>query len=192
MVTKKWVGAALAVCVGFGLACESQGGSSSGSVAGEMLGGRKVDAAGLQFEIPVTWNPTAPRSKMRAAQIVIPGEAGDAELAVFHFGEGGGGRVEDNLVRWISQIEMAAGEEPKREFFEKGEFAVTALSATGTLKAGQMGMGPSEPQPDSMLLAAVVEGPGGPWFFKATGPEKTLMPQREAFLAVLKSASRSA
>ncbi len=184
------VGLGVGLLVGVTMvACDSEKSSSSGSLAGELLGGRKVEAAGLHFEVPISWNPTAPRSKIRAAQITIPGDAGDAELAVFHFGEGQGGPVEDNLIRWIGQIEMPAGEEAKREFFENGPFAVTALSARGTLKAGQMGMGPSEPQGNSMLLAAVVEGPGGPWFFKATGPEKTLAAQRDAFLAALKSAS---
>ena len=120
-----------------------------------------VEAAGLRFEVPNTWTPTAPKSRMRAAQVTIPGEPGAAELAVFHFGEGGGGKVEDNLVRWIGQIEPPQGEQPKREFFEEGAFAVTMLSARGTLKAGRMGMGPTEAQPSSMLLAAVVEGPGG-------------------------------
>ncbi len=169
-------------------ACEKEGERSSGSLAGALLGGREVVAAGLKFEVPVTWNPGVPTSQMRAAQVVIPGDAGAAELAVFHFGEGQGGRVEDNLVRWISQIEVPQGEGPKREYFESNGFAVTMLSAAGTLKPSTMGMGPTEAQPDSMLLAAVVEGPGGPWFFKATGPEKTLDPQRDAFVAMLRSA----
>jgi hypothetical protein len=33
----------------------------------------------------------------------------------------------------------------------------------------------------------VVEGPGGPWFFKATGSNKTMAPPRDAFLTMLKS-----
>ncbi len=179
----------LMLLLGLGAGCDSQQGqAASGSLAGELLGGQEVTAAGLVFEVPVTWKPSAPTSPMRKAQVSIPGDAGAAELAVFHFGEGQGGRVEDNLVRWIGQIEAPAGVEPQRDFFEVGSFAVTMLSASGTLKAGQMGMGPAEPQPNSMLLAAVVEGPGGPWFFKATGPEKTLAAQREAFVAMLKSA----
>jgi hypothetical protein len=33
----------------------------------------------------------------------------------------------------------------------------------------------------------VIEGSGGPWFVKATGPDKTLAPQRDAFFSLLKS-----
>ncbi len=182
-----WIGA-LALSVAL---CGCDGGSKpSGSLAGKLLGGRIVEAKGLKVEVPVAWNPTTPKSRMRAAQLTIPGPAGDAELAVFHFGEGQGGRIEDNLVRWLGQIELQAGSEPKRDYFEQSGFAVTMLSAAGTLKAGRMGMGPKEPQPNSLLLGAVVEGPGGPWFLKATGPEKTLEAQREAFVSMLKSAHR--
>lgn len=180
--------AALSVAALVAGGCDSGGEASGGSVAGALLGGREVTAAGLAFEVPVTWVPGTPSSQMRAAQIAIPGEGGAAELAVFHFGEGQGGRVEDNLVRWIGQMELPAGETPQRDYFESGGLAITMLSAAGTLKAGTMGMGPAEAQPDSLLLAAVVEGPGGPWFFKATGPAKTLAPQRDSFVAALKSA----
>lgn len=177
--------AALAVLLVWG--CESGREVGGGSLAGALIGGHEVTAAGLVFEVPITWVPGVPSSQMRAAQVAIPGDGGAAELAVFHFGEGQGGRVEDNLVRWIGQMELPAGETPQRDFFESGGFAVTLLSAAGTLKAGTMGMGPAEAQPNSLLLGAVVEGPGGPWFFKATGPESTLAPQRDAFVAALKS-----
>jgi hypothetical protein len=50
-----------------------------------------------------------------------------------------------------------------------------------------MGMSPSAAQANARLFGAVVEGPGGPWFFKATGPEATMAPAREAFVAMLKS-----
>jgi hypothetical protein len=49
-------------------------------------------------------------------------------------------------------------------------------------------MGPAEPQPGSRLLAAVVEGPGGPWFFKTTGPDETVAAARADFLAMLRAA----
>jgi hypothetical protein len=48
-----------------------------------------------------------------------------------------------------------------------------------------MGSGPTTPQPDSRLIGAVVEGPGGPWFFKATGPSQTLADQRQGFRDML-------
>ena len=183
-------GAALVLVV---TAC-TKSGESAGSLAGELLGGREIEAAGLKFEVPITWNPVPAREGaliMRAAQLTIPGEGGDAELAVFHFGEGRGGKVEDNLVRWASQVEMAPGKEAQRDYFEQGGFAMTVLTAEGTLRASRFGMGPKEAQPNSMMIAAVVEGTGGPWFFKATGSAKTLGTQRQAFTSMLKSSKRA-
>ncbi len=49
-----------------------------------------------------------------------------------------------------------------------------------------MGSGPTTPQPGFRLLGAVVEGEGGPWFFKLTGPEATLASEREAFFGLLR------
>jgi hypothetical protein len=107
---------------------------------------------------------------------------------VFFFGPGGGGSVEANIQRWIDQMEPAKGTHPKPETLEGGKgFKVTWIEVTGTLKPSSMGMGPAAEQPGSRLLGAVVEGPGGPWFFKATGPDATIAGQREAFLTMLKS-----
>ncbi len=125
---------------------------------------------------------------MRLAQAKIPGgETGGGQLAVFYFGPGGGGGVEPNLQRWLGQVELEA--EPQRESFSHGDFTITWVDAMGTLKPSTMGTGPTAPQPGSRLLAAVVEGQQGPWFFKATGPAATLATERDAFINMLKSAT---
>jgi hypothetical protein len=125
---------------------------------------------------------------MRVAQAVISGPAGEAELAVFFFGAGQGGDVEANLQRWMNQVVPGTGDAPRRETFESPGLRVTWVDVHGTLKPGQMGMGPAAPQPDARLLGAVIEGEGGPWFLKASGPEATLAPQRDAFIAMLHTA----
>ena len=122
---------------------------------------------------------------MRIAEASIPGPGGAAELAVFYFGAGQGGGVDANIQRWIGQIEPAQGTTPAREQFQANGLTVTWVDVAGTLKPSSMGMGPSEAQPSSRLLGAVVEGPGGPWFFKATGPDATLGAQRPNFLSML-------
>jgi hypothetical protein len=83
-------------------------------------------------------------------------------------------------------MELAPGAEPRPETFEANNYRITWVDVKGTLLPSTMGMGPSTPMPDARLLGAVVEGPGGPWFFKVTGPDSTLAPQRDAFLAKLK------
>ena len=144
-----------------------------------------VPASSIDMDLPKAWEKQAPSSSMRIAQAAIPGPGGPGEFAVFFFGPGGGGSVDANIERWVGQMETS--DHPKPETFESGGMKVTWVDVKGTMKPSQMGMAPSQPLTDARLYGAVVEGPGGPWFFKATGSNKTMAPQRDAFVAMLKS-----
>jgi hypothetical protein len=124
---------------------------------------------------------------MRAAQFTLPGESEgtDApELILFHFGEGQGGQAQANIDRWIGQIQQADGkpsaERAKRESRKVGSFNVSLVTVDGDFGGGMMGGDPhanphaSGAKTGYRLWAAVVEGKGGPWFFKATGPKGAL------------------
>ncbi len=150
-------------------------------------GGSPIAAPGAIFTLPAGWISETPSSGMRLAQARIPGAGGEGQLTVFHFGTGGGGGLESNLSRWVGQVEVDAGAQPRRETFDSGSFRITWIEVEGTLKPSTMG-GPTEAQPGSRMLAAVVEGLEGPWYFKATGPSATMASQREAFLGMLRSA----
>lgn len=151
------------------------------------LGEDTLAVPGAVFTLPAQWQREAPSSSMRLAQMVIPGEAGDGLLTVFHFGPGGGGGVEANIQRWVGQIEADAGTEPSRAAFAVDSFQISWVETHGTLKPSTMGMGNTEAVPGSTLMGAVVEGAQGPWFFKATGPSATLDAHRDSFLGMLKS-----
>lgn len=144
-----------------------------------------LDLGGAVLDAPETWEFDAPSSSMRLAEAVIPGPGGPALLTVFFFGEGGGGGVDANLARWVGQIE--ADGEPERGEYTVGDFTVTTIAAAGTLLPSGMGAGPSQPVPGSALVGAVIQGPGGPWFLKVTGPEETVDAARDAFDRMLRS-----
>jgi hypothetical protein len=145
-------------------------------------GAPEQPASSLKFDLPAGWRSRPPATHMRLAEATISGPGGPAELAVFYFGPGQGGAADANIARWTDQI---SGGKPEQGSFTANGLKVTWVDARGTLKPSWMGMGPSSEQPNSRLLGAVVEGPGGPWFFKATGPEATLGAQRDAFMAML-------
>lgn len=138
----------------------------------------------IQWALPPGWREEPPTSTMRLAQASIPGPGGAGELAIFQFAGGVGG-VEANLDRWAGQ--MQGGGEPERGSFESGPYTVTWLDAAGTYDPGTMSGGATGPQPGWRMLAAFVEGPGGPWVFKATGPEETMAAARDDFFALLRS-----
>lgn len=141
----------------------------------------------IDFSVPASWQNEQPANNMRVAQAIIPGPGGPGNLVVFYFGPGGGGGVEANIQRWVDQMEIPAGTNPAPETFETNGYRVTWIDVPGTLKPSNMGTGPTTEQPNSRLLGAVVEGPGGPWFFKATGPDSTISAERDNFLTMLKS-----
>ncbi|MEM6796015.1 MAG: hypothetical protein AAF725_18715 [Acidobacteriota bacterium] len=166
----------------------SRGGGSA-ATAPAPGNGLAIVAPGAGFTLPENWISETPASSMRLAQAQIPGAAGPGQLTVFYFGPGGGGGVEANIQRWIGQMEISSSSPPVRESFAHGQFRISWVDVEGTLLPSTMGIGPTEPQPGSRMLGAVVEGVQGPWFFKATGPSATLDAQREAFLTMLRSAT---
>jgi len=170
----------------------SSRGTKATGATGEPRLGEAASAAGLMFALPEGWRQEAPSSSMRLAQAAIPGPGGEGQLAVFFFGPGGGGGVEANLDRWVGQMVPPAGATPSRDSFETGDLRVTFVELDGTLKASQFGMGPAEDQEGFRLFGAVVEGQGGPWFFKITGPEATIKAERENALAMLRDLRRGA
>jgi hypothetical protein len=93
-----------------------------------------------------------------------------------------GGSVDANVQRWAGQFEQKPGDEAKRTQRTIGDLKVTVVEVKGTFKSGMPGMGPATSKEKWALLGAIVETPGGtPWFFKLTGPEKTVTAARADF-----------
>jgi hypothetical protein len=167
---------------------------------------RSETAAGLSFAVPQDWVSSPPSTNMRAAQFAIPaGAGGDApELVLSFFGEGKGGGVASNIERWIGMISGPDGkpatDKAKRETRKVGQFTVSMVTADGSYDAfSGMGMagGMSSAhgggvKSDYRLWGAVVEGPGGPWFFKATGPRAILQKAEPALKALVGSLKKAA
>jgi hypothetical protein len=168
---------------------ESHGTIETGASAAP-ASGERLDLQVVTGSLPAGWTSKPPSSSMRVAEIVLPPAAGDGEageLVAFYFGPGQGGSVEENLQRWLSQMEN--GDEPRREKFFVGGMPVTTIDAGGTYSA--ISMRPGEPAPGPKanwrLLGAIVETPRGSLFIRATGPDPTMRHQRDAFRKFLES-----
>ncbi|HEX6851197.1 MAG TPA: hypothetical protein VF139_07285 [Candidatus Polarisedimenticolaceae bacterium] len=154
-------------------------------------------ATGLAWTLPKGWTEEPPANAMRKAQYKVPGPGGDGECVVFYFGPGQGGAPQANAERWASQFTLADGQPGtsgmKTGSMKVGDVEVLTVEVAGTYSAGSsMGMAPSEPKPGYKLLGAVAEGADANWFFKFTGPEKTVEANRAAFEGMLKSLKRGA
>ncbi|HJQ85393.1 MAG TPA: hypothetical protein VKA21_15005 [Candidatus Binatia bacterium] len=154
--------------------------------------GVRTEHVGLRFTVPAPWTRVPAPSDVRAGQWRIPGAdgTGDGELVLFFFGRGKGGGVDDNLERWYGQVEQP-DKRPSREAAVVTTRTVNGLRVTSVDVAGTyrgMGIGgPAEPKPGSRLLAAVVEGADGPWFFRAVGPAATIAAAKGSFDGLLAS-----
>jgi hypothetical protein len=137
------------------------------------------------------------RSPMRKATYAVPraeGDPEDGDLSV----STAGGTVSMNVDRWVKQFTSDVAGEPVAS--KRSERTVNGLTVTIVELAGTyhpMAMGPQKPgeggaeKRGSMLLGAVVSPPPGRrgelWFFKLTGPKKTVEGARARFDALVDS-----
>ncbi|AUX23609.1 hypothetical protein SOCEGT47_041360 [Sorangium cellulosum] len=141
----------------------------------------------LAWDAPASFESAPNPNAMRKATYKIkraPGDAEDAELSVSR----AGGSVEANITRWIGQFSEKSGE-PKRHELNVGGIKVTVVEIRGTFSgSGMPGMPASAPKPSQAMLGAIAEVPSGEsWFFKMTGPEKTVTAARGDFDKLLNS-----
>jgi hypothetical protein len=129
--------------------------------------------------VPANWTPQVPSSDMRLAQFTIRSDGGSADAAVFYFGQGSGGSVEDNTKRWASQFLDAAGKPatPKTEKGTAGGMPVTWVALDGKYARG-VGSGPQgEAKARQSLRVAVIETDRGNLFFQLWGDEAAIAKQ---------------
>jgi hypothetical protein len=146
---------------------------------------------GLTWTDPPAWPREAPRSSMRVATYRVPraeGDTDDAELAVFYFGPGGAGGIDANVQRWTKQFKDVDAASVKRSDRTISGLAHHVVEVErGTYESGMPGVSPV-PREGYGMIAVIVEAPTGPYFFKLTGPAKTVAAARETLLQVLESA----
>jgi hypothetical protein len=143
------------------------------------------EAAGLRFAVPAEWTRVPAPSDVRAAQYRIPragNDTKDGEIVLYFFGPNRGGGVEENLTRWYGQFTQPDGR-PSKDIAVKTTRKVRGLDVTVVdLSGTYAGMGPgAAPAPNHRMLGAIVEGKGGPWFWKAVGPSATIEAAKPAF-----------
>ena len=136
--------------------------------------------SGLTYEAPDGWNAEESPSRMRLAQWELPGASGEgAEAIIFFFGEGGGGGVDANLDRWFGQFEQPDGSSTRAgatiSHRESEGLKLTIADMRGTYVAPvRPGSSERHNKPRQRMIAAVVEGSGGPWFVRVLGAEATV------------------
>jgi hypothetical protein len=156
--------------------------------------GVTVDLGGLKSTTPSSWQEAPVANRMRIKQFVVPGKDGEAELAIFFFGEGQGGSIDANLERWKKQFQSPSGESADStaktstvKLASGGKATVLDIHGTYMFKARPMDPGPGEPRPNHRMLAAVLESPKGNYFIRLVGPAKIVEHGKKEFDTWLKA-----
>lgn len=160
--------------------------------------GGKVNTYGttgpLRWKAPDSWDGVQPSSSMRLAEYHAPGPDGSepAVMSIFFFGPGGGGGVDANIDRWVGQFSQPDGtpsaKAAKRSERQVNGMKVHLIDVSGTYSAGAaMVQGSAGSKENQRVLGAIVEAPGGLFFFKLLGPKVTMDKQEANFNAFVES-----
>ncbi|MDP9150388.1 MAG: hypothetical protein M3O36_10675 [Myxococcota bacterium] len=132
----------------------------------------------LEWQLPARWQTVANASPFRLATCRVPrapGDDTDAELSITQ----AGGSVEANAERWIGQFDPAGQKTAKRSTRRVGALDVAIVEVQGTYSGGMTKDAPGGA--GWALLGAIAATPGSPYFFKLTGPAKTVLASRREF-----------
>ena len=137
--------------------------------------------ADIAYDVPKGWEVMPNTNQMRKATIKVPRQAGDTDDAELTFTTAGGTK-DANVARWCNQLGQT--EPSKRE-----ERTVNGMSVTIVeVKGAYAGMGGGPKKDNFMLLGAIVPAAEKQlFFFKMTGPEKTVTASRKDFDAFVGS-----
>jgi hypothetical protein len=152
----------------------------------DMSGAPTSDDAPAPFwTAPPAWKMLPNPSTMRLATYRIPradGDTQDTDLSVVQ----AGGTTDANIDRWLGQFDQA-GKDTRAVKTVHG-MKVTVVEVQGTyLGGGMTADNKTATSPGFALLAAIVETPGTPTFFKMVGPAKSVAAARPAFNALIAS-----
>src|SRR5262245_38816793 len=146
-------------------------------------------ASGMTWTVPAGWRSGGARA-MRLATYIVGGPDPQlmGECAVFYFGAGLGGGVDENIARWTGQFEPTPNSS-RRELTVNG-MKVTRVEIAGTFLAPGVDMQSQGKLPAWKLLGAIAEGPKGAAFFKFTGPAGVIDRSAEDFDGLLGSLAK--
>ena len=145
-------------------------------------------AMSIEWKAPEAWKKQdIDDSKMLRAKYTVPKAAGDAEdgeLGVFYFGPTLGGNKAANFKRWALQMNSTV-EAAKKSEKKVGKIQLDILDIEdGTFNAGRP-MGPKTKKEGYGLVGVIVGTSTGNYFFKLTGPKKTVAAARPDFMKLV-------
>jgi hypothetical protein len=156
--------------------------------------GKTLELEGLSLAVPEGWKPKEiqPGPFAAVAAFTLPraeGDSADGSVRITHYPNMKG--MDDmNIDRWLAQVTHDDGsrysrEEAKFAVREMGNVRLKTLDMTGNVQATMA----DAPQPNSRMIAAIVDHPKGPHFIIVSGKIGTINQWEGSVSAFLKSAT---
>jgi len=171
-----------------------------GGCAEKPMEGTPYTVMNLTGGLPDGWTSVTPGNSLRSGQLSLAPSEGDTkpgEVIIFFVGPNEKG-IEDSLSRWASQFEAKYGDPIRKEDMNRQDFRSNTLKMimvnfSGTMgRFEEIGVGEVPMRENWACTAGVVDTPSGPFFFKGTGPVKTMTDQLPNFKKFLQSLKYSA
>lgn len=138
--------------------------------------------APVRWQTPAAWQEK-PASGMRLASFVNRGADQPIDCSIVFLG-GSAGSVEENIVRWLKQLNLPVPESAELTAFIKQQKKIKLNAAAAVLI--DFSVLQNDPQASSMT-AAIVELPTGKIFIKMTGTKNAVAGQQSSFLELVQS-----
>lgn len=157
-------------------------------VSGPTDDGSIARCAGLQFDKPPRWGWITPTMNFRTLQYTVAGQNGEpaADLIFSVFGSGDGGPVDANIDRWAGQFRGLEGIPPREE---RSTIEVDGMTVKRIeLEGSYAGMGAAAPRSGWAQLGVIIQAPGRNIYIRLLGPSPTVLANKDAFDALVRSA----
>jgi len=157
------------------------------------LTGPLFKVSGVQFTIPVKWQPLPTINAARVGQWSIPpqhGESENGELVAFYFGPRNGGSTKENLDGWSGTVVSPDGHPATADIKtrESNGFKISQVTVFGTYNQAVPFPGlPPRARPNFGLFGVVVETPHGNLYFRFTGPAPLITASLPLFNKIIDS-----
>jgi len=146
---------------------------------GAMPNGENERPQSIDWKVPDGWQSAPNANPMRLATYHLGAGASEATISR------AGGPVDANILRWSQQFQEAP--QPDRSEKDVRGIHVTVVHLAGTYGGSGMGGTADEKHDGWAMLAAIVDAPGAPYFFKVLGPAAEVDVARASFDSLVNS-----
>ena len=140
---------------------------------------------GISFVIPASWKEQELSEALKVvinSKYTIPHTQGDVELTMTTMGGG----AEENIQRWIDQMQIAPGEKTRKKTIDIDGVATSWVDVRGTYsnRVGQK----KGPFPGWRLVGVVIPNQPKDFMLKLIGPREAIADLHDEFVRVVKTA----